>query len=204
LKTLIAGATIVASLLFTSPTIAATIIEGEDVSTILQEQETLQNSAETTSQIFNADPILVDTSIPTNQPSNLTEPNIEEKHTESLILSDYEIDLLARLVRAEAQTEPLEGKIAVACVVLNRVESSQFPNSIEGVIYQSGQFQPVSNGAINKPADAESFQAVNAALSESRQIVQGSLFFYNPVIATDRWLDSRKTTLVIGNHVFKE
>ena len=118
--------------------------------------------------------------------------------------SDAEIDLLARLVRAEAQAEPLQGKIAVACVVLNRVESPRFPDSIRGVIYQRGQFSPVNNGQINKPADADSIAAVKAALTESRNLVQGSLFFYNPSIASSHWLDSKATTVVIGHHVFKK
>jgi N-acetylmuramoyl-L-alanine amidase len=117
----------------------------------------------------------------------------------------HEIDLLARLVRAEAQTEPFEGKIAVACVVLNRVESSQFPDTIKEVIYEPGQFQPVSNGEIDEPADEESIAAVKEALTEKRNIVpESSLFFYNPDIATSRWLDSRATTVVIGQHVFKK
>lgn len=119
--------------------------------------------------------------------------------------TNHEIDLLARLVRAEAQTEPFEGKIAVACVVLNRVESSQFPDTIKEVIYEPGQFQPVSNGEIHEPADEESIAAVKEALTDKRNIVpESSLFFYNPDIATSRWLDSRATTVVIGQHVFKK
>lgn len=118
--------------------------------------------------------------------------------------TDDEIDLLARLVRAEAQIEPFEGKVAVACVVLNRIENSQFPDTIESVIYEPRQFQPVSNGEINKPADAESVAAVKAALTNQRNLVGDSLFFYNPTIATSRWLDSRPTTVTIGQHVFKK
>lgn len=117
--------------------------------------------------------------------------------------SDYELDLLARIVRAEAQGEPLEGKVAVAAVVLNRLESPKFPNTIKGVIYQPGQFSPVSNGAINRPADQESIRAVQLALSDMRHIAKGALFFYNPVIATSRWLDTRPTAVAIGRHVFK-
>lgn len=151
---------------------------------------------------------------------NITKPedqNLEWVHIEQMVTttkpdtvpelkkeySDDEMDLLARLVRAEAQDEPIEGKIAVACVVLNRVESPSFPDTIRNVIYASGQFQPVRNGAINKPADDESIKAVRAALSEKRQIAGKSLFFYNPTIATSHWLDSRATTVVIGHHVFK-
>ncbi|MFD0829504.1 cell wall hydrolase [Neobacillus sp. M.A.Huq-85] len=119
-------------------------------------------------------------------------------------ISTYERDLLARLVRAEAQNEPFNGKVAVACVVLNRVESKKFPNSIKSVIYARNQFQPVLNGQINKPADKESREAVNEALSSKRELVGSSLFFYNPKIAQSRWLDTRPTTLVIGRHVFKK
>ncbi|PFN99238.1 N-acetylmuramoyl-L-alanine amidase [Bacillus sp. AFS076308] len=118
--------------------------------------------------------------------------------------SENELDLLARLVRAEAESEPYQGKVAVACVVLNRVASSSFPNSIKEVIYQKGQFQPVRNGEINQPADEDSIRAVQEAINEKSNVAAGSLFFYNPATATNRWLDSRATTLVIGNHVFKK
>lgn len=134
-----------------------------------------------------------------------TEPIVEPEKTASVKVnySDADIDLLARIVRAEAQTESFKGKVAVACVVLNRVESSQFPNNIKDVIYAPRQFQPVSNGEINKKADEESIKAVYAALSDQRHIAGDSLFFYNPTIATSRWLDSRETTVVIDQHVFK-
>jgi N-acetylmuramoyl-L-alanine amidase len=140
-----------------------------------------------------------------SQTAATTKPNPTSK-TKKVKIShtDNEINLLARLVRAEAQTEPLKGKIAVACVVLNRVESKKFPDTIKEVIYARGQFQPVQNGEINKPADEESVKAVKAALSEQRNLAPGSLFFYNPDIATSRWLDTRTTTMVIGQHVFKK
>jgi N-acetylmuramoyl-L-alanine amidase len=125
------------------------------------------------------------------------------EHTRKLGLSDAEIDLLARIVRAEAQSESFEGKVAVAGVVLNRVDSPKFPDTVKGVIYAPGQFQPVKNGQINKPADKESIKAVHTALANKGDAVNGALFFYNPAIATNRWLDSRPTTVVIGNHVFK-
>jgi len=118
--------------------------------------------------------------------------------------SENELDLLARLVRAEAESEPYQGKVAVACVVLNRVASSSFPNSIKEVIYQKGQFQPVRNGEINQPADEDSIRAVQEAMDEKRDVAAGSLFFFNPATATNRWLDTRATTLVIGHHVFKK
>jgi N-acetylmuramoyl-L-alanine amidase len=119
-------------------------------------------------------------------------------------VSSNELDLLARLVEAEASGEPYAGKVAVAYVVLNRVDSNQFPNSITAVINQSGQFTPVSNGEIKKPASAASKRAVNEAVNADRSLGKGSLFFYNSRTATNRWLDSRPTTMVIGNHTFKK
>ena len=114
---------------------------------------------------------------------------------------NYELDLLARLVRAEALNQPFAGKVAVASVVLNRVYSSNFPNSISGVIYESGQFSPVSNGSINKPADIESIKAVQEALINRNT---DALYFYNANTASSRWLDSRPTVTVIGDHTFKK
>nr|WP_106779182.1 cell wall hydrolase [Lysinibacillus timonensis] len=114
-------------------------------------------------------------------------------------------DLLARLVRAEAVGEPYAGKVAVAVVVLNRVKSDQFPNSVRAVINQISNghyaFTPVANGQIKLPADAESKRAVNEAIALMGK-GNGSLFFYNPKTATSSWVASREVTVKIGNHVF--
>ena len=203
MRKLITLLTLTASLLFASPAFAYTVKPGDTMSSIAREHHlTLQELADENPQISNLNLIYPGQEIHTNKTIRSNEPKIEEPVNLSLLKE--EIDLLARLVRAEAQTEPLEGKIAVACVVLNRVESAQFPNTIKEVIYAPGQFQPVQNGEINKPADEESIQAVQAALTEKRQLAPGALFFYNPAIASSRWLDSRTTTLVIGQHVFKK
>lgn len=120
-------------------------------------------------------------------------------------LTTYEKDLLARLVNAEAKGESYAGKVAVATVVLNRVESKDFPNTIKGVVYQISNghyaFTPVQNGAINQPASAESKRAVNEAIA-MKGLGSGSLFFYNPKTAQSQWIKSRTVTTVIGNHVF--
>ncbi|MGC4377173.1 cell wall hydrolase [Fictibacillus sp. Mic-4] len=113
-------------------------------------------------------------------------------------------DLLARLVRAEAGGEPYDGKVAVAIVVLNRVDSPDFPNTVHDVIYQKGQFSPVANGQINQPADNESRRAVDEAIAYDRSRGYGSLYFYNPELSPNSWLKSRPTTKVIGHHVFKK
>jgi N-acetylmuramoyl-L-alanine amidase len=114
-------------------------------------------------------------------------------------------DLMARLVRAEAVGEPYAGKVAVATVILNRVKSPDFPNSIHSVIYQISNghyaFTPVENGQINQSADYESKRAVNEAIAFSGQ-GSGSLFFYNPRTSASSWMKSRQVTVTIGNHVF--
>lgn len=122
-------------------------------------------------------------------------------------ISAADKDLMARLVRAEAVGEPYAGKVAVAVVVLNRVNNSQFPNTIRGVIYEqvSGHyaFTPVQNGQINKNADAESKRAVNEAIALSgTNNGSGSLYFYNPKTAKSQWILSRDVTVTIGNHRF--
>ncbi|MFS0861840.1 cell wall hydrolase [Fredinandcohnia sp. 179-A 10B2 NHS] len=115
-------------------------------------------------------------------------------------------DLLARLVNAEAIGEPYAGKVAVATVVLNRVDSASFPNTIKGVIYErpaggNYAFTPVQNGEINKAADAESIRAVEEALAFRGQ-GNGSLFFFNPAKSNNAFMMSREVTVVIGNHRF--
>jgi N-acetylmuramoyl-L-alanine amidase len=118
-------------------------------------------------------------------------------------ISKKELDLLARLVHAEAKGEPFEGKVAVASVVINRVDHHQFPNSIEKVIKQDGQFQPVDNGAIKEPAEKIDKKAVKTALALEDQ-GDGSLFFYNPEIAENHWQKTRTVTKKIGNHHFSK
>lgn len=130
------------------------------------------------------------------------ENNMVKNTGEKMSVANAEIELLSRLVQAEAGSEPYAGKVAVAEVVLNRVASGQFPNTVQGVIYQPRQFTPVSNGSINKTASPDSIKAVNEALNGSNY-AKGALFFYNPKTATSRWLDNKPTVTVIGNHSFK-
>jgi N-acetylmuramoyl-L-alanine amidase len=129
-----------------------------------------------------------------------------EKLTIPSIPTSYERDLLARLVYAEAKGEPYAGKVAVATVVLNRVDSTLFPNSVHGVITERSAggyyaFSPIANGTISLAADAESKRAVQEALMFRGQ-GSGSLYFYNPQTAQSAWIKTRPTTVKIGNHVF--
>ncbi len=201
LKKLFATLVLILCLSMVSPASATFHQSSENMTKISSEQSPpLEELAIMDSPIQNLDLIyageMVHTIKSEASPSNAPEIKVG--------YSKREIDLLARLVRAEAEIEPFRGKIAVACVVLNRVASPTFPDTIKEVIYQKNQFQPVMNGKINQPTDEESIQAVHAAINEQRNLAGDSLFFYNPDIATSRWLDSRATTLVIGNHVFKK
>ncbi|KZZ84030.1 cell wall hydrolase [Bacillus sp. SJS] len=116
-------------------------------------------------------------------------------------VSDEDKELLARLVEAEAKGESYEGKVAVATVIMNRVASDEFPDTVKDVIYEEGQFSPVDNGTINNPASQESKDAVNEAISYS-SISKGALYFYNPDKASSSFLDGKDVTTEIGNHVF--
>ncbi|WP_174733398.1 cell wall hydrolase [Mesobacillus harenae] len=116
-------------------------------------------------------------------------------------LTSYEKDLLARLVEAEAKGEPFAGKVAVAAVVLNRVESEQFPDTIHNVVHQKRQFTPVATGSIKQPASSQSKKAVEDALA-GKGNGKGSLFFFNPKKTNDQWIRTKTVTTKIGEHVF--
>ncbi|MDR7235849.1 cell wall hydrolase [Neobacillus drentensis] len=198
MKKLITVFLLLASFLYASPAFAYPIKQGYPLSDSLKDYK--QDLEVFHSHHDGHNRVSVRETDATTKPS---QTNSKSKYVK-ISLTDTEIDLLSRLVRAEAETEPFEGKVAVACVVLNRVESKKFPDTIREVIYARGQFQPVQNGEINKPANEESIKAVRAALTEQRNLAPGALFFYNPDIATSRWLDTRTTTMVIGQHVFKK
>ncbi|MEQ2529293.1 cell wall hydrolase [Bacillaceae bacterium CLA-AA-H227] len=125
--------------------------------------------------------------------------NVEEK------ISDKEKELLSRLVEAEAKGESYEGKVAVAEVVLNRVESPEFPDTVKEVVYEitgdAYAFSPVQNGEINKPASEEAKEAVDDAVA-SPDNLNNAIYFYNPDIATDNWIRSRQVIKKIDNHAF--
>ena len=109
--------------------------------------------------------------------------------------------LLARCIHGEARGEPYVGKVAIAAVVLNRVRDSRFPNTISGVIYQPLAFTAVADGQINLAPNKDAFKAAKDALN-GWDPTYGTLYYWNPVTATSKWIWSRKITLRIGKHVF--
>ncbi|NLM10640.1 MAG: spore cortex-lytic enzyme SleB [Clostridiaceae bacterium] len=111
--------------------------------------------------------------------------------------------LIARAINGEARGEPYEGQVAVGAVILNRVASPDFPNTVAGVIYQPGAFTAVSDGQINVPIDPDS-TVVKAARDAINgwDPTGGSLYYWNPQTATSKWIWSRQIIKVIGKHNF--
>lgn len=111
------------------------------------------------------------------------------------------VDLLARLVYGEARGESYTGQVAVAAVVLNRVKHSSFPNTISGVIYQSGAFDAVSDGQINLTPNSTARKAAQDAMN-GWDPSYGAIYYFNPSTATNKWIWSRPMTVTIGKHRF--
>lgn len=109
--------------------------------------------------------------------------------------------LLAKCIYAEARGESYTGQVAVGAVILNRVRSSSFPNTISGVIYQRGAFTAVSDGQINLEPDKTAMNAASDAIN-GWDPTYGCLYYYNPAVATSSWIFGRKTVTTIGKHVF--
>ncbi len=115
--------------------------------------------------------------------------------------SDSDVALLARLIYGEARGESYVGQVAVGAVVMNRIKSASFPNTMAGVIYQSYAFTAVNDGQINLTPNATAKKAAQDAMN-GWDPTYGAIYYYNPAIATSSWIFSRKTTVTIGNHVF--
>lgn len=115
--------------------------------------------------------------------------------------SSQDIEHLARLVHGEARGEPFEGQVAVAAVVLNRIASGKFGNSINEVIFQPGAFTAVSDGQFYLIPNNTSYQAAQAAL-RGWDPTDNALYYWNPVTATNKWVWSRPIIKQIGKHVF--
>ena len=112
-----------------------------------------------------------------------------------------DVDLLARLISAEARGEPYTGQVAVGAVVLNRMESPAFPNTMSGVIYQSGAFTCLSDGQFWGEVTDSSYKAARDALN-GWDPSGGALYYFNPNTATSSWIWSRPVLAAIGKHYF--
>lgn len=111
------------------------------------------------------------------------------------------LNLLAHLINGEARGESYQGMVAVGAVVLNRVESSKFPSTIAGVVYQQGAFDAVSDGQINLQPSQQSYNAARDAMN-GWDPSGGAIYYFNPATATNKWIWSRTMTVTIGKHRF--
>lgn len=129
----------------------------------------------------------------------------ERTNTISLAKSSNssDIQLMARAINGEARGEPYEGQVAVGAVILNRVKDSRFPNSIAGVIYQSGAFTAVADGQINVTISEGStvYKAAQDAIN-GWDPTGGCVYYFNPSTATNKWIWSRPLVKTIGKHRF--
>ncbi|KAA9004799.1 cell wall hydrolase [Paenibacillus spiritus] len=136
--------------------------------------------------------------------TELLTPDQKDRATESYSVSREDLLLLQRIVMAEAEGEPYIGKVAVANVVLNRLRSANFPDTIRDVIYQKSQFSPVQNGRLQRvKPNADSIRAVNEALSGVKAVTDDTYYFLSLRLAQDLTVHhTRKFAVTIGNHSF--
>ena len=133
--------------------------------------------------------------------------NVSENSNVSIAASSSsnasDVQLMARAINGEARGEPYEGQVAVGAVILNRVKDSRFPNTIAGVIYQSGAFTAVADGQINAPIAENStvYKAAEDAMN-GWDPTGGCVYYFNPSTATNKWIWSRPYVKTIGKHRF--
>lgn len=114
---------------------------------------------------------------------------------------ESDVRTLAAAIYGESRGEPYEGQVAVGAVILNRVDSPVFPNSIAGVVYQPGAFDAVADGQINLEPDETALRAARDALN-GWDPTNGAIYYWNPATATSKWIWSVPISTQIGRHVF--
>ena len=115
--------------------------------------------------------------------------------------SEADVYLLARTIYAEGRGEPYTGQVAIGAVIINRIKSAQFPNTVSGVVYQKNAFTAVIDGQINLTPNDTAIKAAKDAMN-GWDPSGGALYYYNPAVATSAWIFDRQTITVIGRHVF--
>lgn len=116
-------------------------------------------------------------------------------------LTEQEVQWIAQMIHAEARGEPYSGQVAVGAVIVNRLKSRQFPNTVYEVLFQTNAFQPVRNGTFFLPPNESAYRATIEALN-GKDPTNGALFFFNPSISTDRFMHARPAVVTIGQHRF--
>lgn len=115
--------------------------------------------------------------------------------------SSNDVTVLAKMISGEARGEPYIGQVAVGGVILNRVKSKEFPNTVYGVCFQPGAFDAARDGQYFEAPTASALRAARDALN-GNDPTYGALYYWNPVTATSKWIWTRKISLTIGKHVF--
>ncbi|MED3799732.1 MULTISPECIES: spore cortex-lytic enzyme [Lysinibacillus] len=127
--------------------------------------------------------------------NNGTQTQVPPKYTER------DLQLMANAVYGEARGEPYEGQVAVAAVILNRLESPDFPNTISGIIFQPLAFTAVADGQIWLEPNERAKEAVIDAMN-GWDPSENALYYFNPKTATSKWIWSRPQIKQIGEHIF--
>jgi N-acetylmuramoyl-L-alanine amidase len=137
--------------------------------------------------------------------NNMTINNVVNSQTKSLPdnneYTKKEIRMIAQMVYGEARGESIKGQVAVASVIINRVQSDKFPNTVQNVLFQNGAFTAINDGQYYNTPDLNATQAVYYAI-EGVDPTKDALYYFNPDIATSDWIWSRAKTVEIGEHIF--
>ena len=133
-------------------------------------------------------------------PATLRAMGLPEKG-EDMAAESAEVELLARVISAEARGEPYSGQVAVGAVILNRVAHPAFPGTIAGVVYQPGAFTCMVDGQFDEPVSESSARAARDAINGADPS-GGAIYYFNPDTATSAWIWSRPLIKVIGRHRF--
>lgn len=136
-----------------------------------------------------------------NQPSQPSGENAKLPASNNLGFTEKDLKMMANAVYGESRGEPYEGQVAVAAVIINRVKSSQFPNTATGVIFQPGAFTAVADGQIWLTPNEKAIKAVKDAMS-GWDPSDGCLYYFNPETATSKWIWTRPQYKTIGKHIF--
>lgn len=136
-----------------------------------------------------------------NDSYNALDKNNKPSSSGNSSYTSSDLYLMAKAIYAEGRGESYTGQVAIGAVIMNRVKSPSFPNTIAGVIYQKGAFTAVDDGQINLEPNQTAYDAARDAMN-GWDPTYGCLYYYNPAVATSAWIFNRKTVTVIGKHVF--
>jgi len=139
--------------------------------------------------------------LPAKKPVSREVQTVKVETSRGQAIPRSDVYLMAKVIEGEAADEPHSGKVAVGAVIVNRLESPDFPKTIPDVVYQTDAFEAVTNGQYNRPLTEDSLKAAQEAVN-GKDPTDGALYYWNPTKATSTWIWSRPVEKKIGNHVF--